>query len=477
MLMKSSNLLTVLAIVTSVAAGHAQAQSASPSHTPNRDPFVKGPNAAAATSGTLTFQNLIFTVEVYSMAQDDAAQVIELSGSGETRHDAVLALMHAGKARLEALLCCGCKAGQRSIASSTDEVRFASEFSGGTPQYPTAFETRSAGDTMEFEPSLSGDGSRCVMNIVLETVRLTGFPPVFSHKATPIEMPCFQTQRITATHMLDVGQMEFLGTFSRAPQFNLPVGSSQQVRLAFGKIDRIEIGTERIDANLPAGLRKQLQSSGEGTGQINLQPPSVANGAHEKDPTPANVELTLSYYSLDRETAREILSKGFAGDACYVAVKALTDKNQARLERVTVVRGPSGERSAVDEQDEVRYPVEFNLLQSGTGASLVNAGSQPTLTETRNLGLALEMEPAVNSAINAVDLNLVPTLTAYEGDIMEGQQLVPQPLFKTRKITTNILVPIGQHALVGTFSDPGDDGVNGRKDTGRTWLCFVRATL
>jgi hypothetical protein len=49
-----------------------------------------------------------------------------------------------------------------------------------------------------------------------------------------------------------------------------------------------------------------------------------------------------------------------------------------------------------------------------------------------------------------------------------------QPVFENRKITTSISTLLGSHALVGTLSKPGANGVNGRVDDGRTWLVFLR---
>jgi hypothetical protein len=438
---KTSNLIKVLAIVAWAAAGHAQAQSASPSHPPQRDPFVKTPGQGSTppASGIVKVQSLMFTVEEYAMAQDDAAQVIELSGSGEARHDAVLALLHAGKARLETLMCCGNNSGGRSVVESVDEVRYGVAYGAGD-QHPTSFGTRDVGDTMEYEDVVSENGKLCDINIVLQHVRLIGFDPVYAHPATSVVQARFQSDKFTTSVTLDVGRAEFLGTLSGPAKFEPAPGNTaaQEVRLAFGKVDRVDVGTDHAGSPGPA------------------TPP----------PASANMELTLVYYSMDRETAREILSTGFTGDACYNAVKELADKKQAKLERITVLNTKSGQRAVVFETEEVRYPTQYYQP------------FQPTDFETRNCGLTIEIEPTLDEPGGSVlDLKIVPDLASYEGDLQEGSNFAPQPLIEERKITTGLSALVGEHTLIGTASDPGDDGVNGRKDTGRTWLCFVQTTL
>jgi len=51
-----------------------------------------------------------------------------------------------------------------------------------------------------------------------------------------------------------------------------------------------------------------------------------------------------------------------------------------------------------------------------------------------------------------------------------------QPVFEVRKLTTSLTTLAGAHTLVGTLSMPGANGVNGRVDSGRTWLVFLRVT-
>lgn len=401
---------------------------------------------------------LMFIMEVFAMPQEDAAAVLQESGTGEARYGATVALMNAGKARLETLLCCGDKSGQRSVVESVDEVRYATDYTWGTiPPCPGAYETRNVGDTLEFEPSLSADGTICDLNLVPQRVRLTGFFPAYglNHNPTTVIEPRFECQKFTSEMTLDVNQMEFLGTISRPPRFDEGVQNppAEEVHLAFGKLAAIDLGA----ADLP-------------TVDFSKLPPGAP-----QPPQPA-LEMELSFYSLDREAARRILMGSLDGDTCFDAVKALADKGQAKLERLALLQTESGQRAVVEEANEVRYATEFYPLASGSSGQSLN-DPEPRAVETRNAGLTLEVEPTLGSDNKMVNINIVPQLVSYEGDLQNGVQIGPQPMFETRRITEAIVAAVGQHALLGTYSHPGDDGVNGRKDTGRTWFAFLQTRL
>lgn len=442
--------------------------AATPPTAPKRDPFVKnqtpGASSRADKGSPPIPQSLAFTFEVYALSQDDAAQVLEESGTGEARHAAVLALMKEGKAHLETLLSCVTKSGQRAVIESVDEVRYGTD-SRGTRMvdgsiFSYDFETRNVGDTLEFEPTESPDGKFCDLNFVPQRVRLLGFSDVSGNLQKPLAVaaPEFQTGKITTAITMVMGESEFLGTMSNPPQLDdaEQKAPGNETRLAFGRMDSTYTGSASVDTARPE------------------VPTNIP-------PIPLNIELELSFYSLDREAARQILSEGFKDESCYNAVKALAGKNEAKLERVAVLKTKLGQRAVVEEVKEVRYATGFGLGSSGTNASAsAKADVVPTAFETRNAGLTLEVEPTLDSSGKVLDINMVPQLVSYEGDLRRsdgGAQVEPQPLFETRKIVTALDTPIGEHAFIGTYSDPGDDGVNGRKDTGRVWFGFIRGTL
>jgi hypothetical protein len=415
----------------------AQAPTATPSAGPKRDPFVKGASQPTPTPNFPTI-NVAFTVEVYALAQEDAVQVLAESGTGEARHDAVLRLMNARKAHLETLICLVGKSGQRSVVEAVDEVRYASAYWGGLP---TNFETRNAGDTLEIEPTLDSDGKYCDLNMVMQRVHLAGFPFVTGDTSKPpFETQVkFTTGKITTSMTMTVGETEFLGTLSNPPPFaeRAQKPEANDVRLAFGRINTIDLG----------------------------------DSGSKGEPFVPYLEMQITFYSLDREAARQILGAGFEGEACYNAVKALADKGQAKLEHVTVLKTKSGQRAVVEAVDEMRYPTEYR----GSGGQPV-----PSAFEIRNTGFTWEIEPTIDSSGTILDLNQVPQFVTYEGLLQVNgavPQIEPQPLFETQKLTSSMTMLLNKESFIGTFSEPGDDGVNGRKDTGRTWFGFVKGTL
>jgi general secretion pathway protein D len=100
----------------------------------------------------------------------------------------------------------------------------------------------------------------------------------------------------------------------------------------------------------------------------------------------------------------------------------------------------------------------------------------PTAFETRNTGVTLEVEPVVGPDGITIDLNLVPQVVEFEGFINYGSPIfspttsfinqvtggivssppsvitpnvINQPIFSTRKVTTSVSVWDGQTVVLG----------------------------
>lgn len=442
--------------------------SATPTATPPQpgDPFVKKqvadlPAKNAAPKEPKPVFNIYFTVEIYALAQADAARLIAGNLSGTARHERILELVKNGKARFETLLSDVTKDGQRSLLEQIDETPYPTNFAEprvtSEPAFPTSFEKRDVGDTLEYEPTISSDDGRCDMNMVLSLVRLLGFHDYIGQREAngqPVfdtGQPVFSTRKVTTSVTLPIGNVEFLGTLNDHPQLSEAVSKlpkePEEVRLAFGCVDLIKIA-----------------------------PSESAQDSKERE----TLEHQLSFYSLPREAAREILAGIQKGGDCYAAVQTLVDRKEARLERITVLKTKSGHRSVVEEVKEVRHATEYKPTQTGTNNSAKQLnGTTPNHFEVRNVGLTLEIETCLGPN-SIVDINFVPQLVRLVGDLqMTGiaAKYPAQPVFETRKITTSLTTSLGKQALIGTFNPPGDNGVNGRKDTGRVWLGFIRTTL
>ncbi len=100
------------------------------------------------------------------------------------------------------------------------------------------------------------------------------------------------------------------------------------------------------------------------------------------------------------------------------------------------------------------------------------APTTPQTFETRNTGVTLEVEPVVGPDGVTIDLNLVPQVVEFEGFINYGspinavgvntvagisisapilltENVINQPVFSTRKVTTNVSVWDGQTVVLG----------------------------
>ena len=104
---------------------------------------------------------------------------------------------------------------------------------------------------------------------------------------------------------------------------------------------------------------------------------------------------------------------------------------------------------------------------------MVVTPTTPQDWETRNTGVTLEVEPVVGGDATTIDLNLVPQVVEFEGFINYGSPInaigvntiggvlstsvpveltanvINQPVFSTRKVTTSVSVYDGQTVVLG----------------------------
>ena len=176
-----------------------------------------------------------------------------------------------------------------------------------------------------------------------------------------------------------------------------------------------------------------------------------------------------------------------------VVLRALDQKKGVDLLSAPRVTTKSGQRAVIEIVQEFRYPTEFeppqipqNFGGGGTGGVGTTAiqvfpvtPTTPTAFETRNTGVTLEVEPTVGSDNYTIDLNLVPQVVEFEGFINYGSPIrtinpnalglgavaaavtnaptsivltdnvINQPIFSTRKVTTSVTVWDGQTVVLG----------------------------
>jgi general secretion pathway protein D len=169
-----------------------------------------------------------------------------------------------------------------------------------------------------------------------------------------------------------------------------------------------------------------------------------------------------------------------------VVIRALNQKKGVDLLSAPRVTTKSGQRAVIEIVREFRYPTQFQppqIPQTTGGGNSSGSGmnttiniqpvtpTTPTAFETRNTGVTLEVEPVVGPDGVTIDLNLVPQVVEFEGFINYGSPIlapkvslfagltqadrvltdnvINQPIFSTRKVTTSVNVWDGQTVVLG----------------------------
>ena len=180
------------------------------------------------------------------------------------------------------------------------------------------------------------------------------------------------------------------------------------------------------------------------------------------------------------------LSGVFTDPQFQMVIRALNQKKGVDLLSAPRITTKSGQRAVIEIVREFRYPTTFTQPQlpsisSGSGSVNVPAivtPSTPGNFETRNTGVTLEVEPVVGPDGVTVDLNLVPQVVEFEGFINYGSPInaiavnsigavgtasmvstsapiqltanvINQPVFSSRKVTTSVSVWDGQTVVLG----------------------------
>ncbi len=204
---------------------------------------------------------------------------------------------------------------------------------------------------------------------------------------------------------------------------------------------------------------------------------------------------------LGTDTAAQLLSPGVFGVSglltspqFQVVMRALDQKKGVDLLSAPRVTTKSGQRAVIEIVREFRYPTQFqppqipqtvgavtnrsdtDIISLGGSSSVPVTPTTPTAFETRNTGVTLEVEPVVGPDGITIDLNLVPQVVEFEGFINYGSPIlaprssfldtltggiitapqsvitpnvINQPVFSTRKVTTSVSVWDGQTVVLG----------------------------
>jgi len=157
-----------------------------------------------------------------------------------------------------------------------------------------------------------------------------------------------------------------------------------------------------------------------------------------------------------------------------VVIRALAQRKGVDLMSAPSVTTKGGQRATIEVVREFIYPTEFDPPQVptnvGGGGALGALGggtttipvtpTTPTAFEMRPVGVRMEVDPTVGADGYTIDLNLLPEVTEFDGFINYGspilsngvvltENIINQPVFSTRKVTTAVTVWDGQTVVLG----------------------------
>jgi hypothetical protein len=109
---------------------------------------------------------------------------------------------------------------------------------------------------------------------------------------------------------------------------------------------------------------------------------------------------------------------------------------------------------------EKRYQVPPETPGEAAARKLVVDGGlvEPTGVEVKNVGVSLQVDPAISPDGKSVTLSIMPQRVEYLGlEKTENPKTASQPIFATKKVTSTITLRDGEHRLIftGKSESPG----------------------
>lgn len=171
----------------------------------------------------------------------------------------------------------------------------------------------------------------------------------------------------------------------------------------------------------------------------------------------------------------------FTNPQFQVVIRALNQQKGVDLVSSPSVTTKSGQRATIQIVREFRYPTEYDLPQvSASQGSVFQpvVPTTPTSFDTKPVGITLEVEPTVGPDGYTIDLTLSPRVVEFDGFINYGSPIfatvqnnavnaagfiipsgtatilatsnvINQPVFSTREVTTQVTVYDGSTVVLG----------------------------
>ena len=221
-----------------------------------------------------------------------------------------------------------------------------------------------------------------------------------------------------------------------------------------------------------------------GTAAAPAPAPAQAPAAQDESAESKNISLACEAFSLPIVKAGEIQRSGLTDAKLYDELVAA-----GKLERLLVVRTKSGQRVALNNVTEYRFPAEFAPPQipgdfskkTGEPNQMAPAVQLPiavTAFDKVEVGDVIEVEPICSMDAKTVDFQISVSHVALAKRDKWGQGLAEeeQPQFESQKLNTNITASVGSPRFIGTLNAPFGNGLTTRAEQ-NIWFCFITAKL
>ncbi len=196
-----------------------------------------------------------------------------------------------------------------------------------------------------------------------------------------------------------------------------------------------------------------------------------------------NIFVEMQIVAIPRDMAmplvRDLMDKEKIEPA-YLRIQDLLDKKTAKLVGWPMVTTQNGQRAVIEAIEEFRYATEYApgiidfYVPEGNGAAVgpykklppeieqTQFNGTPTAFETRNTGVAFEVEPTLSADERTITMTVVPqhitlkemTKSTVEKEKTHERIIVEQPKFDTLKTTTTLTMKNGERILMGVYPAP-----------------------
>lgn len=228
-------------------------------------------------------------------------------------------------------------------------------------------------------------------------------------------------------------------------------------------------------------LHAQAPASGASKSKAQAKAPEQAPEAkvdsQAADLGKTNITITYEAFSLPIAKAAELQRKGLSDEELYKEFLSV-----GKLERLLVLRTESGKRAVVESVSEYKFPTEFTPPQAVQHPvpppQPVPLPVAPTAFDKRDLGDTLDAEPTLSEDAKSVDFQIVVIHSALAKREKWGKDIteLEQPQLETRKLSTNLSVPVNAPHLIGTLNPVYGNGLAERAEQ-HVWFCFITATV